>query len=166
MNVSGSNEEMILTNINKDAVERMCARLRALHIMDEVGSDNPLGRDAAAMLEALTTERTDDAVVELINQLRSIAPRRADGRAPPIAALNMDELCLWELNELMNKAADALAAMPTEQTNKVDEAVEALKPFADGNLDVSESAVILGYPEARAALDRARAFLAKLGSTP
>jgi hypothetical protein len=166
MNVSGSNEEMILTNINKDAVERMCARLRALHIMDEVGSDNPLGRDAAAMLEALTTERTDDAVVELINQLRSIAPRRADGRAPPIAALNMDELCLWELNELMNKAADALAAMPTEQTNKVDEAVEVLKPFADGNLDVSESAVILGYPKARAALDRARAFLAKLGSTP
>jgi hypothetical protein len=173
-------------NINKDAVDLLpcakCGGEAELHAFTSDGgpyyiycagcaltTPNTHDRDEqinAWNRRALTTERTDDAVVELINQLRSIAPRRADGRAPPIAALNMDELCLWELNELMNKAADALAAMPTEQTNKVDEAVEVLKPFADGNLDVSESAVILGYPEARAALDRARAFLAKLGSTP
>jgi len=40
-------------------------RLQALVIMDEVGSDNPLGRDAAALIEALLAERADrNAIIE------------------------------------------------------------------------------------------------------
>ena len=45
---------------------------------------------------------------ELAAKLRQIAPRRKEGQAPPIGAFNMDGLCLWELNELINQAADML----------------------------------------------------------
>ena len=46
--------------------------------------------------------------VKLAAKLRQIAPRRKEGQAPPIGAFNMDGLCLWELNELINQAADML----------------------------------------------------------
>ena len=35
----------------------LAARLRALHVMDEVGSDNPLGRDAAELILQLVSDR-------------------------------------------------------------------------------------------------------------
>ena len=39
-----------------EAHKELVKRLRALRIMDEVGSDNPLGREAADALEALAGE--------------------------------------------------------------------------------------------------------------
>jgi len=35
----------------------VAARLQALRVMDEVGSDNPLGREAAALIERLVAEK-------------------------------------------------------------------------------------------------------------
>jgi hypothetical protein len=172
-------------NINKDAVDLLpcakCGGEAELHAFTSDGgpyyiycagcaltTPNTHDRDEqinAWNRRALTTERTDDAVVE---------PFAYAYRYPSFPPAGSTVIRFGTNGREINgsKPIEAIPlytappAMPTEQTNKVDEAVEALKPFADGNLDVSESAVILGYPEARAALDRARAFLAKLGSTP
>ena len=55
-------------------------RLRALYILDEVGSNNPLGRDAADAIESLDRDR--DALAEryekLDRALRDFAPK--DGK--------------------------------------------------------------------------------------
>src|SRR5688572_18073685 len=47
----------------------------------------------------------------LIEWLRTVAPKRKEGRAPPLVAINMDGLCFWELNAKINEAADALETM-------------------------------------------------------
>ena len=58
------------------------ARLRALKIMDEVGSDNPLGRDAAAYIEEME-ERNQDlltmlhAVMEAFRHVNRVADELA-----------------------------------------------------------------------------------------
>lgn len=39
-----------------DKYEDLIRRLRSLHIMDEVGSDNPLGRDAADAIKELVAD--------------------------------------------------------------------------------------------------------------
>lgn len=44
--------------------------------------------------------------------------------------------------------------------NSHDRLVKALEPFANGHIDVSETAVILGYGRTQAALGEARAALA------
>jgi hypothetical protein len=46
------------------------ARLRALKIMDEVGSDNPLGRDAAAYIEEMEAKVSE--LQNLLWRTRSI----------------------------------------------------------------------------------------------
>jgi hypothetical protein len=44
----------------------------------------------------------------------------------------------------------------------LEEMRRVIEPFARGSIDISATAVIVGYPETRAALDAARSFLSKL----
>lgn len=53
-----------------DPIADLCARLCALHIIDEVGSNNPLGREAAAILERLRAER--DCLKHELAEVRSV----------------------------------------------------------------------------------------------
>jgi hypothetical protein len=132
MNVSESNEERILTNIDKDAVERDCVA----DLADHLCARRPCGdtpenvadwlayslERCGLKLEALTqpTERTDDAVVE----------RVAAAMKPELFAGGPDESrgpgTRYERDFCRDMARRAIAAMPTEQTNKLEEAVEAV----------------------------------------
>ena len=53
-----------------DPIDDLCERLCALHIIDEVGSNNPLGREAAAILERLRAER--DCLKHELAEVRSV----------------------------------------------------------------------------------------------
>lgn len=58
------------------------ARLRALVILDEVGSDNPLGRDAAAKIELLRARiNTLTAALSAFQGDRETAPVCEEGDA-------------------------------------------------------------------------------------
>jgi hypothetical protein len=51
---------------------------------------------------------------------------------------------------------------PVDRDGLLEEMRRVIEPFARGSIDISGTAVIVGYPETRAALDTARAFLSKL----
>jgi hypothetical protein len=59
----------------------------------------------------------------------------------------------------MQMVQDNLEAELASSQAEIERLRAALKPFAEGSIDVSGSAVILGYPETSAALDAARAAL-------
>lgn len=45
-------------------------------------------------------------------RLRAIAPKRHEGQSPPVGALTLPtEMTLWDLNALINEAADAAERM-------------------------------------------------------
>ena len=84
-----------------EAHKELVKRLRALRIMDEVGSDNPLGREAADALEALAGEvaRWKQAAANAVanEPATDAAPALYAGQDPKIS-LNTDAapaVCEW-----------------------------------------------------------------------
>lgn len=87
----------------RDNTKALVERLRKLYIIDEVGSDNPLGRDAADAIERLERELVDayekaaQVCDEHIEYLKSLA--RADRGDAIEAAM----VCAEEIRALKGK---------------------------------------------------------------
>ena len=74
--------------------------------------------------------------------------------------VNRLEKAAWDAN--VEHALVALRAERDALRRQVERLRDIVQEFADGSIDVSHTAVILGYPETESALERARAAL----STP
>jgi hypothetical protein len=92
-------------------------RLRALIILDEVGSDNPLGRESADLIVSLRT-RISEQQAELTASMREIdrlrcklekAQRWADARLAVVNLSVRDPEYMNRFNDLA-EAEDALSA--------------------------------------------------------
>lgn len=146
-------------------------RLRKLVIMDEVGSDNPLGREAADAIEqrdatiARLKQERDEARTEAYN-LKYAAAGGEDvpGSANAVTVADVErwsreaELRTAEAEARATAAETALASMKTER----DEAREALKPFSNcgfndnGDMTVNYSAGHDDYIKAYFVMKQAR----------
>lgn len=92
------------------------------------------------------------------------------GEAEPVAwRYRPDDRAVWQYSEgrqpnhisgwISEPLYSAPPAPPSDLVAEVERLRAALTPFANGFIDVSGSAVILGYPNAKAAIDDARAAL-------
>jgi len=134
-------------------IEELKERLRNLIILDEVGSDNPLGREAAEALTALEVER--DAARREADLPRNTVPwypGEFEGDiwfGHPIQrtiATHRWESNMWkelpsEEESLMSLLAEARARITTIVAQR-DSALEALKPFAEAMHDAGDDGLI------------------------
>jgi hypothetical protein len=137
----------------RDAIG-LTGRLRDRAAGTGYGGGDPLCAEAATQLDALSAELADcrsncaatsNSYLQRAMEAESRATRAEQERASE-----------WNLRrEAEGRRDAALAAAGTLRAER-DEALERLKPFANGSIDVSGTAVIVGYPDAEHVLKAAR----------